>query len=142
MEQNLLESEPLPGIVQLTLNRPAARNALDAGLIGALVYFGLDTIGATDKREMQTLVLNGGPWSVDEREKILNYCESDVLALGRLLPAMLPQIDLPRALIRGRYMAAAAAMERPPPWLTPATMRVFPSHSGCSVRNLMACSIR
>ena len=36
MEQNLLESEPLPGIVQLTLNRPAARNALDAGLIGAL----------------------------------------------------------------------------------------------------------
>ena len=82
-----------------------------SGLIGALVYFGLDTIGATDKREMQTLVLNGGPWSVDEREKILNYCESDVLALGRLLPAMLPQIDLPRALIRGRYMAAAAAME-------------------------------
>jgi len=36
MEQNLLESEPLPGIVQLTLNRPAARNALDAGLIGSL----------------------------------------------------------------------------------------------------------
>ena len=24
---------------------------------------------------------------------------------------MLPQIDLPRALLRGRYMAAAAAME-------------------------------
>ena len=36
MEQNLLESEPLPGIVQLTLNRPAARNALDSGLMGAL----------------------------------------------------------------------------------------------------------
>ena len=29
----------------------------------------------------------------------------------RLLPAMLPGIDLPRALLRGRYMAAAAAME-------------------------------
>ena len=28
---------------------------------------------------------------------------------GRLLPAMLPRIDLPRALLRGRYMAAAAA---------------------------------
>src|SRR5262249_28649216 len=28
-----------------------------------------------------------------------------------LLPAMLPRIDLPRALLRGRYMAAAAAME-------------------------------
>ena len=32
-------------------------------------------------------------------------------ALARLLPAMLPRIDLPRALLRGRYMAAAAAME-------------------------------
>jgi hypothetical protein len=34
-----------------------------------------------------------------------------VLALERLLVAMLPGIDLPRALLRGRYMAAAAAME-------------------------------
>ena len=31
--------------------------------------------------------------------------------LERLLPAMLPQIDLPRAIVRGRYMKAAAAME-------------------------------
>ena len=82
-----------------------------AGLIGALVYFGLDTIGALDKKEMQNLVLGGGPWSGDERKAILDYCESDVLALERLLPAMLSKLDLPRALLRGRYMAAAAAME-------------------------------
>src|SRR5947208_625897 len=31
--------------------------------------------------------------------------------LARLLPAMLPAIDLPRALLRGRYLAAAASME-------------------------------
>ena len=43
--------------------------------------------------------------------EILDYCEQDVLALKRLLLAMLPKIDLPRALLRGRYMAAAAAME-------------------------------
>ncbi len=36
MDTTLLESEPLPGIVQLTLNRPAQRNALDAQLIAAL----------------------------------------------------------------------------------------------------------
>ena len=60
---------------------------------------------------MRELILGGGPWSAGEREAILTYCESDVLALERLLPAMLPQIDLPRALLRGRYMAAAAAME-------------------------------
>jgi hypothetical protein len=41
----------------------------------------------------------------------LDYCETDVAALERLLPVMLPRIDLPRALLRGRYMAAAAAME-------------------------------
>lgn len=31
--------------------------------------------------------------------------------LARLLPAMLPTLDFPRALIRGRYMAAVARME-------------------------------
>jgi methylglutaconyl-CoA hydratase len=36
MDTSLLESEPLPGIVQLTLNRPAARNALSADLMAAI----------------------------------------------------------------------------------------------------------
>ena len=52
-----------------------------------------------------------GPWSSAERAAILDYCESDVVALARLLPAMESRIDLPRALVRGRYMAAAAIME-------------------------------
>jgi hypothetical protein len=82
-----------------------------AGLLGALTYFGLDGMGATEKEDMRALVLRGGPWTGDERTVILDYCEADVAALGRLLPAMLPRIDLPRALLRGRYMAAAAAME-------------------------------
>src|SRR5262249_10142744 len=30
---------------------------------------------------------------------------------ARLLPAMMPAVDLPRALLRGRYMAAVARME-------------------------------
>jgi DNA polymerase I len=42
-----------------------------------------------------------------EPDVILDYCEADVDALARLLSAMLPRIDLPRALLRGRYMAAA-----------------------------------
>jgi DNA polymerase-1 len=86
---------------------PAAGN----GLIGALTYFGLDTIGAHTKTEMRDLILSGGPWSEAQREAILEYCAGDVAALERLLPIMLPRIDLPRALLRGRYMAAAAAME-------------------------------
>jgi DNA polymerase-1 len=82
-----------------------------SGLIGALTYFGLDSIGATEKEEMVLLALRGGPWSGSERPALLDYCEGDALALARLLPTMLPRIDLPRALLRGRYMAAAAAME-------------------------------
>ena len=82
-----------------------------AGLIGALAYFGLDTIGVTEKDDMRARILRGGPWSEDERKAFLDYCATDIAALERLLPAMLPRIDLPRALLRGRYMAAAAAME-------------------------------
>jgi DNA polymerase-1 len=39
------------------------------------------------------------------------YCETDVVSLERLLPAMAPKISLPHALLRGRYMAAVARME-------------------------------
>ena len=75
-----------------------------AGLLGALSYYGLDGIGAVEKEEMRALVLRGGPWSIAERLAILDYCESDVAALARLLAVMLPRIDLPRALLRGRFM--------------------------------------
>jgi DNA polymerase I len=83
-----------------------------AGLLGAIAHFGLNSIGAVEKTEMRDLVLSGGPWADTERTAILDYCESDVASLARLLPAMLPYIDLPRALLRGRYMSAAAKMER------------------------------
>ena len=82
-----------------------------ASLLGALSYFGLDTIGATEKRELQEAI-GGNKWQARYTSKeVLDYCERDVQALGRLLPAMLPRIDWPRALLRGRYMAAASAME-------------------------------
>jgi len=80
-------------------------------LLGALTYFGLDTIGATEKAAMQKAIGNGWWRDCFTQEEILDYCESDVVALKRLLAVMAPQIDLPRALLRGRYMAAAAAME-------------------------------
>ena len=55
--------------------------------------------------------MRGGVYSTDERLALLDYCASDVDALGRLFPKMLPTLDLPRALLRGRYMAAVARME-------------------------------
>jgi hypothetical protein len=81
------------------------------GLLDALAHFGLNGIGSLEKDEMRALVLRGGPWTEQERADILDYCEGDVRALQRLLPAMAPELDLPRALLRGRYMAAVARME-------------------------------
>jgi DNA polymerase-1 len=81
------------------------------GLVGALVFFHLDAISSHEKKMMINLILTGGPWTASQRAEIIDYCESDVIALESLLPAMLPLVDLPRALLRGRYMSAAAAIE-------------------------------
>jgi hypothetical protein len=82
-----------------------------ASLLGALAFYGLDSVGSTEKIQMQEEI-GGGTWEGRySREDILNYCEGDVRALQRLFAAMWPRIDLPHALLRGRYMAAAAAME-------------------------------
>jgi hypothetical protein len=117
LECHLALGWPMPQrILDLFTEFRNARNGLPipsgSGLIGALTYHGLDAIGTGEKEEMRALVMRGGPWSAAERNTILEYCESDVDGLERLLPAMLPQIDLPRALFRGRYMAAAARIER------------------------------
>jgi DNA polymerase I len=81
-------------------------------LLGALAHFGLDGIDATEKEQMRRRILAGAPWLPGEPEAVLDYCQSDVTALNRLLPAMAPPLDLPRALLRGRYMSAVAAMEQ------------------------------
>mgnify|MGYP000906766904 CR=1 FL=1 len=81
------------------------------GLVGAMAHFGLDSIAAAEKEEMRSIAIRGGPFTEDERRDLLAYCESDVNALARLLPRVAPHIDIPRALLRGRYMAAAAAIE-------------------------------
>jgi DNA polymerase-1 len=109
--------DPFTEFRNLTNGLPTASGA---GLLGALAYFGLDGITTVEKTEMRDLVLRGGPWTEAERDSVLDYCESDVSALARLLPAMLPHLvggarpdrDLQHALLRGRYMTAAARIER------------------------------
>ncbi len=93
----------------------AMRNGLETttpnSLLGALVDHGLPAMAGAEKEEMRALAIRGGPFTAAEREALLDYCEEDVDATSRLLPLMLPKIDLPRALLRGRYGWAAAAME-------------------------------
>ncbi|MGF6091974.1 DNA polymerase [Pseudomonas sp. 18173] len=101
-------------------NGPAAQNALlrpyGVGLLGVLEFFGLPSIDHAEKTAMRNLIMRGGPWTEVERLAILNYCETDVVALERLLPAMEQRIigDFEthgQALLRGRYMSAVAGME-------------------------------
>ena len=87
------------------------RPGVKRGLLDTLEYHGLDSIAAVEKTELRELAMQGGPYTESERVALLDYCQADVDALAGLLPAMLPQIDLPRALLRGRYMAAVANME-------------------------------
>lgn len=83
-----------------------------SGLLGALLHYGLPTIGGEQKDAMRDLILTGGPWSPVEQLAILDYCETDVVALAHLLTAMQDQIDWPRALLRGRYMQAVSRIQR------------------------------
>ena len=93
-----------------------AGNSHGNSLIGALLHFGLPTIGGEEKTAMRDLIMHGSPWTYEEKLQILEYCESDVDALLRLLPAILQladytEADLGRALLRGKYMVAAGAVE-------------------------------
>jgi len=81
------------------------------GLLGALAAYGLDGMAAVDKEDMRQLAQRGGPFTAQERDALLAYCQEDVDALARLLLAMLPQLDLAHALLRGRYLGAVARME-------------------------------
>jgi len=112
----------------LTLGWPVPSNILDLysefrnltngkdtpcgnGLLGALAWYGLDALEATEKEAMRALAQRGGPWTQDERSALLDYCASDVSALSKLFQRMLPSLEVPHALLRGRYMGAAARME-------------------------------
>lgn len=85
-----------------------------AGLLGALTHYGISAMAKADKSEMRDLVIGGGPWDAADRRRILDYCGQDVTALKCLTLAMIDasDIDLDRALLRGRSQVALARIER------------------------------
>jgi DNA polymerase-1 len=108
---------PLPThVLDLYVEFRALTNGLRGGqqrnrLIDALAYFGLDALSAAEKDEMRQLAIRGGPFTATECAGLLDYCQSDVIALVKLLPRMLRHLDGDRALLRGRYIRAVARME-------------------------------
>lgn len=90
----------------------AGRDSHVCRLIDAMDYFGLDRISAAEKKEMQERIGRGQPFTPEEQNAVLTYCESDVACLEKLFPAMAPTIELPYAIFRGRYSKAVARIER------------------------------
>jgi DNA polymerase-1 len=80
------------------------------GLLGALAYFGIVGMDSCEKDGMRKLAQQE-THTPQERAALLDYCESDVAGLRKLLSTMQQRVDLPRALLRGRYMVAAAKIE-------------------------------
>ncbi len=79
-------------------------------LLGACAYYGIKDSDAALKEEMREYILQGS-YSEKGKRDILEYCKSDVELTANLFSQMKPDIDLPYALLRGRYMAAVASME-------------------------------
>jgi DNA polymerase I len=109
---------PLPKNV-LDLS-PAFRNLTNGrstpegkGLLGALRYYGLDTISTKHKDAMRDRIIKGWPFTAEEQREILDYCYSDIDAPLRLLPKILadPDFDLGVALYHGEFAAVSARME-------------------------------
>ena len=81
-----------------------------SSLLGAMAWYGLDSISAIEKDNNRDLILREG-YSEEEKARIMKYCESDVLSLEKLFNAMRPSLS-PQAVLRGRYMKSVAIMER------------------------------
>jgi hypothetical protein len=82
-------------------------------LDGALRHFGEDGIDTAHKTEMRDRILQGPPFTTDERADILNYNEQDTRNLARLVTHIVPTIrSLPQALLRGKVQWCVARHER------------------------------
>ena len=74
-------------------------------LDGALRYFKEDAIDLMRKDVMRDRIMQGPPFTVQERQDILAYCRDDVEALTRLLRHLVPTIrSLPHAYMRASFV--------------------------------------
>ena len=99
---------------------PAFRNLTNGrqtpegkGLLGALRYFGLDTIDQKKKDAMRDRIMRGWPFTERSRNRFWTIAHGDVEDLLRLLPEILarPEFDLGVALYHGEFAAVSALME-------------------------------
>jgi hypothetical protein len=95
--------------------KPGRREKKGYSLLDAARTFHVPAIPETAKKHWRDIAIRGAPFSEEERRGLLHYCRTDVDLTARVLMAMWGDANLsdPRtfqqALIRGRYLAAAAS---------------------------------
>ena len=83
------------------------------GLDGALRYFCDDGLDLAHKKATRNRILEGPPFTAQERDDFLTYCEDDTRALARLFTHIVPTIrSLPHAMLRAKYQWPMACAER------------------------------
>ena len=84
---------------------------LSSKLLGAMESHGIGTRDQVAKDLNVALILRGAPYTPQEQERILDYCEEDVSDTIQLFDAMLPSMDIEPALLRGNYTRPIAHIE-------------------------------
>lgn len=102
-----------PEIKQVFYDRP---EPMSGSLLNACAFHGIDTIDSVDKDYFRDLIIHRR-YTDDDRNQILRYCRSDVVATAALFKRMLPQLSRDPfvwngVLLRGRYTNALAKMDR------------------------------
>jgi hypothetical protein len=83
------------------------------GIDGALRYFLEDEIDHARKQAMRDRILQGPPFSAQEEEDSLDYCEDDTRKLARVVSHIVPTIrSLPHAMFRAKVQWTIAQQER------------------------------
>jgi DNA polymerase I len=106
-----VENRWLCNIQESPSERARKKDENSFSLVATLRRFGCDSMAAEEKKGMIELILRGGPYTVQQKLEILDYCEADVNGLDALLPKMLPKIDIRRAIARGSYVIEVARIE-------------------------------
>lgn len=93
----------------LTYNLPVVE---DYSLTNVLAYYSIDSPLVSGAQTIPERMTWREPFTGNEKHNLIQYCDDHVDCQVKLFYEMAANIDLPRALYRGRYMTTVAGMER------------------------------
>jgi hypothetical protein len=83
-----------------------------SSMLAAAFILDVPTMDIAHKEAMRQMFITQRDFTADQRAQGMDYCSDDTLITHNILRRMEPALDLPRALLRGRFGLAIACMER------------------------------